>query len=221
MGLYNSDGSLKPYAPRVHGNSHPQEERISRKSRKVEVASDAEDFVIPAGYVAKDPDAQPTVKPGTEERVKVTLCSSLTVGDVDGSSSGLSPTREADGELLGARGLSDAKKAFLYDTSVEIGEPEDSSAAEDAAATKVLSQMKQLELSGSAGNIILPTEEAAEPSPPCRASRRGYVASQLRNNSSFIFGDDASLDAPGAAPDQATSGRRQPPGGTSSFNVGW
>lgn len=61
-----------------------------------------------------------------------------------------------------SRGLSEAKKAFLYDTSVELGEAEDSSAAEDAAATKVLSQMKQLELSGSAGNILLPTEEAAK-----------------------------------------------------------
>ncbi|CAL8465136.1 g4671 [Coccomyxa elongata] len=221
MGLYKSDGSLKDYAPRVHGNSHPQEERISRKSRRAEVAPDAEDFVIPAGYVAKDPDAQPTAKPGTEERVKVTLCSSLTVGDGDGSSSGLSPTREADGETLGARGLSEAKKAFLYDTSVELGEAADSSAADDAAATKVLSQMKQLELSGSVGSILLPTVDTAEPSPPCRASRRGYVAAQLRNNSSFIFGDDASLDAPGPAPDQATAGRRQPPGGTSSFSVGW
>lgn len=60
------------------------------------------------------------------------------------------------------RGLSEAKKAFLYDTSVELGEAEDGGTAEDAAATKVLSQMKQLELSGTAGNILLPTDEAAE-----------------------------------------------------------
>ena len=62
---------------------------------------------------------------------------------------------------------------------------------------------------------------ALQPSPPCRASRRGYMAAQLRNNSCFIFGDDASQDAP--KPDQAQrpSGRRQPPGGTSSFSVGW
>ena len=59
------------------------------------------------------------------------------------------------------RGLSDAKKAFLYDTSVELGKAEENASA-DAAATKVLSQMKQLELSGTAGNILLPTEEAAE-----------------------------------------------------------
>ena len=40
---------------------------------------------------------------GTEERVKVTLCSSLTVGDGDETFSGLSPTPEADDEALGAR----------------------------------------------------------------------------------------------------------------------
>jgi len=40
---------------------------------------------------------------GTQERVKVTLCSSLTVGDGDETSSGLSPTREADVDLLGSR----------------------------------------------------------------------------------------------------------------------
>ena len=60
------------------------------------------------------------------------------------------------------RGLSEAKKAFLYDTSVELGEAEDSSAAEDTATTKVLSHMKQLELSGSVANILLSTAETAE-----------------------------------------------------------
>lgn len=40
---------------------------------------------------------------GTHERVKVTLCSSLTVGEGDGASSGLSPTREADVDTVGSR----------------------------------------------------------------------------------------------------------------------
>ncbi|KAK9917065.1 hypothetical protein WJX75_000495 [Coccomyxa subellipsoidea] len=220
MGLYMPDGSLKAYAPRVHINAHgnSHEERVSRKSRRAELSAGAEDFVIPAGYVAKDADAQPSIKRGTEERVKVTLCSSLAVADGDDTSSGLSPSSEADEKTLGARGLSEAKKAFLYDTSVELGEAEGDTAA-DAGEVKVLSQMKQLELSGTAGKIL--AAEEAEPSPPCRASRRGYVAAQLRNNSCFTFGDDASLDAPKPKQAQPPAGRRQPPGGTSSFSVGW
>ena len=57
------------------------------------------------------------------------------------------------------RGLSEAKKAFLYNTSVELGEAEGDAAA-DEAAVKVLSQMKQLELSGTAGSFLLAAEEA-------------------------------------------------------------
>ncbi|EIE20378.1 hypothetical protein COCSUDRAFT_54307 [Coccomyxa subellipsoidea C-169] len=222
MGMYNPDGSLKAYAPKVHMNAHgnSQEERVSRKSRRAESLTDAEDFVIPAGYVAKDTDAKPSIKPGTDERVKVTLCSNLTVGDGDEAFSGLSPTPEADGEALGARGLSEAKKAFLYDSSVELGDAGGDARSDAATEAKLLSHMKQLELSGTAGNILLPVE-AAEPSPPCRASHRGYMAAQLRNNSCFTFGDDAALDAPKPARAQPPAGRRQPPGGTSSFSVGW
>lgn len=104
----------------------------------------------------------------------------------------------------GCRGLSEAKKAFLYDTSVELGKAEDSSAADDAAATKVLSEMKQLELSGSVANILLPTEDTAEVGPPsftahimfqCTAGEvEGSVLGHMHvNPTSIIHSADSNL----------------------------
>jgi hypothetical protein len=62
-----------------------------------------------------------------------------------------------------ARLVSEAKKKALYETSVKIGdshEVEDADgAAEEAPAAAALSQMKRLELSGTAGNILEPREE--------------------------------------------------------------
>lgn len=69
--------------------------------------------------------------------------------------------------------MSEAKKKALYETRVKLGkceEDQDESAAHDAA---ILSEMKRLELSGTAGNVLQPLDEVSAQLPTqIQSSRR-------------------------------------------------
>ncbi|CAK0787250.1 hypothetical protein CVIRNUC_010467 [Coccomyxa viridis] len=187
--VYGPDGRVRRPVKRMYPIEKENKERVSRKGSVNSAVSHFTSLDIGCQHET----AQQPVKRGQEARIKETLHSSLRFDSNDGAYVGLTAAQGADRAVFSSRPLCGAKAA-LYASSISLRE-DAGAAAGLAAEPRHVSELKRLEVSGSAGSIIAPAPEACE----SRISRRASLSTSARQHASSIVMAGDSPCAQGSA----------------------
>ncbi|CAL5229471.1 g12798 [Coccomyxa viridis] len=196
--VYGPDGRVRRPVKKLYTLDKENAERVSRKKTvSSPVACQEESATRSEGAQMSHPHRR-----GQEERIREMLHSKIRMDSSDGAFAGLTAAAGKDCNPVHARPRCEAKAA-LYASSIRLRDDVDVSATA-APAQRLVSQLKRLEVSGTAGDLTYPDPEACER----RVSRKAPLSmGRCQQASSIILAgdtpckqDSAAQELPGPPP---------------------